>query len=196
MEQTLENVPFFTYLPQMKQILEHDQYKAKISHPDRVECILPEYNVIQYSKFGWINDTIQQNPYDSEYFFWMDIGGSRFFSGEDLSKPFPRSLDWLKKSEGKCIIQMRDDIHSFPIDSTFIWRADNLLNGSCFGGKKQVMTLIEREIIEVVKNEMFANNNINNEQLALALLWKKSPDTFCLVPYLKSHLSVFHLLSM
>jgi hypothetical protein len=49
---TLENAMYYKYLPRMREIINSPEYKSRIMHPDRVECKLPEYNVIQYSKFG------------------------------------------------------------------------------------------------------------------------------------------------
>ena len=37
-----------------------------------VECVLPEYNIIQYSKFHCLELAIDYNIFQSEHFFWMD----------------------------------------------------------------------------------------------------------------------------
>ena len=43
------------YLDQDLTIMSSDEYKNKIAYPNRVECILPEYNIIQYSKFHFLH---------------------------------------------------------------------------------------------------------------------------------------------
>ena len=88
-EDTLENACYYKYLPVMKQIMESREYKSRIEYPDRVECKLPEYNIIQYSKFGWLERAIIENPFNSKAFFWMDIGISRFFGNIPLQLPYP-----------------------------------------------------------------------------------------------------------
>jgi hypothetical protein len=64
-----ENAMYYKYLHRMREICNSAEYKSKIMHPNRVECTLPEYNVIQYSKFGWLLDAIGENPFGSDVFF-------------------------------------------------------------------------------------------------------------------------------
>ena len=65
-----------------------DQYLQKIKDPKRIECYLPEYNVIQYSKFGWLkNSSDELTNYD--FYFWMDAGCSRFFDNVNINLKWP-----------------------------------------------------------------------------------------------------------
>jgi len=182
----LENAMYYKYLPRMREIIESPEYKAKIMHPDRVECKLPEYNVIQYSKFGWLLDAIRENPFKSNYFFWMDIGISRFFENMDLSVEYPRShiIDklLLPECEDKFIIQQRHDLLKFPIDNNFIWRSDNLVKGGIFGGSIQVIYNISEKLEKVFNDVMLENNCVNNEQLGLAIVWNNNKELFHLIP--------------
>ena len=52
--QPLEDIPYYKYRNQIKDILDSEDYKIKITDPQRIECLLPEYNIIQYSKFEWL----------------------------------------------------------------------------------------------------------------------------------------------
>ena len=183
---TLENAMYYKYLPRMREIIESSEYKARIMHPDRVECKMPEYNVIQYSKFGWLLDAIQENPFQSDLFFWMDIGISRFFENMDLSVAYPNplSLDRLclanNNSDG-FIIQKRHDLESFNIDEDFIWRSDNLLKGGMFGGTELCIRRMTKKIEQVFQEQMMARGCVNNEQVALSLIYKEHHDWFNLV---------------
>ena len=96
-EDTLDNALYSKYKEKMKTIMESSTYKCKIQYPKRVECILPEYNIIQYSKFGWLQRAIEENPFNSDYFFWMDIGISRFFNDMKLNVLYPSNQDVLCK---------------------------------------------------------------------------------------------------
>ena len=176
----------------MKQILERDDYKARIQHPNRVECILPEYNLIQYSKFGWLEDAIEENPFHTSSFFWIDMGISRFFLDVDISKPYPGPCI---HTTDKFIIQQRHDLVQYPIDEDFIWRSDNLLKGTMFGGHKDVVRIVSKELEYVFVN-MLEKGNVNNEQIGLAMVWKKRPEWFHLVDdYRGIHLILFKLLT-
>ena len=185
----MENAAYYKYLPQIKTILESDEYKKKIAHPNRVECVLPEYNVIQYSKFGWLEEAIQINPFHTDYFFLMDAGISRFFGDMDIRLPYPRHL-----STEKFMIQHREDLLSYFIDDTFLWKADNLFKGGMFGGNISILLDISKKVEEEFKL-MLSQNIVNNEQLVIALVWKKNPDLFHLISTNRSPCDVLSYLS-
>lgn len=188
LEDTLENATYYKYISKIKEILNDENYKKKIEYPDRVECKLPEYNIIQYSKFGWVEEAIKINKFNSDIFFWMDIGISRFFYNINIKKNYPsnnkiESIFKLEnnKNNHKFIIQQRKDLQNYNIDDNFIWKADNLLKGGMFGGNKDSIIKISKLVNETFEKEMLEKNNINNEQLCLSLLWKKNPELFYLI---------------
>lgn len=181
---TLENAMYYKYLPRMREIIESPEYKSRIMHPTRVECNLAEYNVIQYSKFGWLQDAIQENPFESEYFFWMDIGISRFFENMNLVKEYPNPFAIEKLSNANSdgfIIQKRHDLDTFNIDNNFIWRSDNLVKGGMFGGSSECIKRISARLEQVFQEDMLARECVNNEQVALAIVYKKNSKLFNLI---------------
>ena len=48
--QSLNEIPYFKYKTKIDNILSLTKYKEKIKDPNRVECNLSLYNIIQYSK--------------------------------------------------------------------------------------------------------------------------------------------------
>lgn len=186
----LENAKYYKYRERMIEILESEEYKKKIAYPERVECKLPEYNIIQYSKLGWLEDCIELNPFGSEYFFWMDAGLSRFFERRKLNSPYPRKNIPSKKF----IIQGRINLKSYNIDEKFIWGADNLLKGGIFGGHRNIVLEVNKLLEEYFNKKMLNFNNVNNEQLCLMLLWKDRPDLFHVVENDYHAAFIFHIL--
>lgn len=186
----LEDAKYYRYLDRMKIILESIDYRKKIAYPDRVECKLPEYNIIQYSKFGWLEKAININIFDSQYFFWMDAGLSRFFERKKLNKPYPQK----ELKIDKFIIQGRKNLSKFNIDENFKWSADNLLKGGIFGGRKDVIIKISQLLEEKFNSEMLEQNNVNNEQLCLAYVWKENKDLFHIIENDRHPAFVFHWL--
>ena len=189
------------YYDRIKNIIECDYYKNKIAYPNRVECKLPEYNIIQYSKFHCLQMAIDENPFKSNYFFWMDAGVSRFFLDVDISKQYPSNncIDFLKNedNENKFIIQNRHDLNNYIIDEDFIWKADNLLIGTMFGGSIKIIQEISKLLEDTFVNKMLNNTNANNEQLALAIVWKERPSLFHLLNNnSNNHLIIFKMLSL
>jgi hypothetical protein len=187
-----KDLHYYKYYNRMKEIIESPEYKNKIADPNRVECVLPEYNIIQYSKFDCLQMAIIENPFKSEYFLWMDAGCSRFFLDVDISKSYPskNGIELLNQSNDRFIIQNRRDLMTFPIDDNFIWRSDNLLSGGMFGGSKSAIQIISNLLEHVFIEIMLNNKNVNNEQLALAIIWKEHAELF----YLLNNNSPHHLI--
>jgi len=195
-EDTLENSSYYKYLDRMKEIINSDSYKTRIQHPNRVECKLAEYNIIQYGKFGWLNMAIKENPFNTDYFFWMDIGISRFFYNMNPMVSYPTINNKLIiNSSNKFIVQQREDLQRYNIDENFIWKSDNLFKGGMFGGHKSIVLKIEEEVEHIFEKEMLEKSNVNNEQLALAILWKQKPDLFNVIGDIQRHpCIILHLL--
>ena len=185
---TLENAKYYKYIDKMKEILDSEEYKKRIAYPNRVECILPEYNIIQYSKFGWLEDCIELNPFDSKYFFWMDAGISRFFFNINIKNTYPgkKGKKFIEKNLNKFIIQKRHDLENYKIDENFIWGAENLLKGTIFGGSKVIIVEIS-ELVEQKFLQLLEKKELNNEQLVLTLVWNENKKKFTTTDDSNSH---------
>ena len=187
--QSLKDASYYKYINRMNEILNSPEYKCRISCPERIECRMAEYSIIQYSKFGWLEHTIEENPFNTENFYWIDAGCSRFFLDVDLSRPYP------SKTLERFTIQGRNDLDPSNITDDFIWDCKNYLIGTMFGGPSQFVLQVGK-LVEEQFNHMIDNNNVNNEQLALAIVWKRHPELFSVVINdTRHHLILFKHLS-
>ena len=107
-QQNVEEMPYYHLKDQIQEILDSPEYKEKMADPGRIECKYAMYSIIQYSKFQWIKDAIEINKHGSDYYFWLDAGGSRFFEGYDLNKPYPSdtAMESLEGMGESCLVQM------------------------------------------------------------------------------------------
>jgi len=194
--QNLEDVPFYNWKETIEGIITDPLYKSKMSDLNRVECINPLYNVIQYSKFGWIKNAIEINKFDSDYFMWMDCGCSRFFGNVDVTRPWP-NLE--KISPDKFLIQGNENTSKYLPNlniEEYIWDNNCTTVGTLFGGGKLIMLDVHKKINEIFKENMIDKNCVNNEQFALSIMLKKYPEIFNLIVILdKTHLPLFRFLS-
>lgn len=189
---------YYKYYDRIKEIINDEGYKNRIAHPHRVECLIPEYNIIQYSKFHCLKLAVEVNKFNSDFFFWLDAGASRFFMDVDIDKQYPgqHSIQFMMNNPNRFIIQCRPDINPLKIDDNFIWKADNLLYGTLFGGSVHIIKIMSELLENIFNDEMLDKNNVNNEQLALSIIWKKYPQIFYLTqasPF--CHLLLFKILS-
>ena len=185
--QSIEEIPYYYLKDSIQEILDSEQYKEDISDPDRIECKQSMYSIIQYSKFPWLTKAVEVNPFGSDYFFWLDAGGSRFFEGYDLSQEYP-SKEAVESLEGmgeSFLVQMnteyyKDLANADELSIDYLYDNRSYVLGSMFGGHKKSIFKVASMIDNLLKNDMIANKTINNEQIALGYLIKKYPDEFAI----------------
>lgn len=193
--QKLEDIPYYKYKQQINEILMNVEYMKLMQDIDRIECQLPEYSIIQYSKFEWLKDASDRLPFgnESKYFFWMDAGCSRFFGDFNLSNQFPGKLttQQLDNSGSKLFCQARKDIVIQLKNPNFFYTSNNLIYGTLFGGNKDIINFMAQSIKYVFDN-LLAVNIVNNEQLALAYVYNTCPNNFNLfINVTNQHLPLF-----
>tara|TARA_R110000868_G_scaffold409778_1_gene696012 strand:- start:6024 stop:6803 length:780 start_codon:yes stop_codon:yes gene_type:complete len=191
--QKLEGVPFYKNNDKMKEIITSDSYLNKMSDTSRVECFLSEYNVIQYSKFGWLKNSSEEHR-DYHLHFWMDAGCSRFFDNFDMNQKWPNENNI---SIEKFTIQGNENfINGFEkmkIEE-YIWDNNCMLVGTLFGGNQNTIKRMYG-LINKTYDYFLENNCINNEQFALAILGKQYPELFDIrVKLHDGHLPLFKML--
>jgi len=183
--QTVEDIPYYHLKDQIQEILDSEEYQQNISDPDRIECKQAMYSVIQYSKFPWLKQAAELNPHKSDSFFWLDAGGSRFFNNFDLTEPYPgpSAMESIKGMGESFLIQMnceyyKDLYEAKELDENYLYDNRSYVLGSMFGGHKNIIPKITDMVDDILMNKMIAENNVNNEQIALGYLVKKYPDDF------------------
>jgi len=185
--QTLEQIPYYYLKDKMQNILSSDDYQQKILDPDRIECKYPMHPIVNFSKFQWMKQVCEQNPYNSDYIFWLDAGSSRFFENFDLNEEFPSesAMEALEEMGESFLVQMNCDYYpdlfnakELPLSYLYDNRSYTL--GSLFGGHKNSIPEICEIVNDVFINEMIEKNIVNNEQILLGYLIKKHSDKFTL----------------
>lgn len=198
--QTVEDIPYYELKDQIQDILDSDQYKKDMADPERIECKQAMYPIIQYSKFPWLTQAAAMNPHGSDYFFWLDAGGSRFFEDYDLTQNYPseeakKALDEMGDS---FLVQMNTEYYTDlanakTLTTDYLYDNRSYVLGSMFGGHKKSLFRVCDMVHDVLMNDMIANNTINNEQIALGYLIKKYPDEFSLYERTnQKHMALFH----
>ena len=185
--QTVDQIPYYHLKDEIQDILDSDEYKENISDAGRIECKQAMYSVIQYSKFPWLKQAAKDNPHDSDYFFWLDAGGSRFFGIYDLNKEYPskdavKSLDEMGES---FLVQMNTEYYPDLSDAEelnldYLYDNRSYVLGSMFGGHKNAVPKVCDLVEDIFINKMINQKNVNNEQIALGYLIKKHSDDFAI----------------
>ena len=198
-----DDIPYFHLKEPIQNILDSDDFKNNISDPDRIECKQAMYSIIQYSKFPWLNHAVKLNPFESDFYFWLDAGGSRFFNNFDLTEPYPgeAAMEQLEGMGESFLVQMNceyyEDLYSAKtLDENYLYDNRSYVLGSMFGGHKNKIPQIVKMVDDVLMDKMIAENNVNNEQIALGYLVKQYPDDFAVYSRTNGeHMDIFTELS-
>lgn len=181
----LNDLDMYKYKNDMDDIIKSDSYKIKIKDSNRIECKNSLYTIIQFSKFDWMSYASLYNPFNSDYFIWMDAGLSRFFDELNTSNSYPsiKNENELISYGNKVFIQTFCRSYPDLFNSTFLgeeYLCDNrsFVMGGLFGGNKNILPVLRNKIHEVFDKLMLHNNIINNEQIVLGYIYKNSPNLF------------------
>jgi hypothetical protein len=197
--QTIDQVPYQYLKNDLDSIIESEEYKNKISDPKRIECQQSMYSIIQYSKFKWLLQAIEENPFNSKFFFWLDAGGSRFFDEYNLNLDYPSSnaIEALEAMGDKFLLQMNmeyyeDLVTSEILNDNYLLDNRSYILGSMFGGTENMIKKVSNDVEDILLNKMISNKFINNEQITLGYLVKQNPDDYEVYErYDGKHMSLF-----
>lgn len=181
---SIEEIPYYHLKDRITEVINSDYFKQNIDCPERIECTEPLYSIIQFSKFWWLREAVKNNVFDSEFFFWMDAGASRFFEGFDLNNKFPSddAIESLKEMGEKILLQLNMEYYpnlaqATTLDEQYLCDSRAITCGSFFGGHKNKIQKLGRLVYKVLNNMLNAEL-INNEQIVLAYLLKQYPEEF------------------
>ena len=185
--QSIEEVPYYSLKDEIQKVLDNENYKSKIGAPQRVECLMSLYNVIIYSKFPWVKRVIEENPFDSEYFMWIDAGLSRFFEqhGVNVYNQYPSrsAVETLLDTKDSVLIHTSmsyypDLVNAETCTEEYFWDARTWVMAGLWGGGSTILSKFCDMMDEVLREKMLKNGVINNEQNAMAYLYKNNDDMF------------------
>lgn len=185
--QSLNEIPYYHLNSEIQKILDNENFKEKISIPSRIECKMSLYNVIIFSKFLWVKRVIEENPFGSEYFMWMDAGLSRFFEphGVKVNQPYPSesAIESLLDSKDSVLIQASmsfypDLVNAKDYSDEYFWNARSWVMAGLWGGGSEVLSKFCDMVDNVLKEKLIKQGIINNEQIVMAYVYKNNSDMF------------------
>ena len=167
-------IPYFHLEKRISEIQRSERYKNQMAQIDRIECQLPLYTVVQYSKFQYLASVAAHDPFNTTFFFWIDAGLSRLLSDVHLR----HDVRTEKMSNDKIHVQIQKQF--FTLGANYLWSSDNIFVGGLFGGSsapiKWLNSTIDAWLIRLLNASW-----INNEQILMAHLYTLAPSKFVLI---------------
>ena len=169
-ETALVDTPMWKYRDQIACV---QKIQTGQKYPNDITNTLPEYAVIQYGKFGWLESTIEKNTFNSPMFAWVDAGFSRFYNADSVYsfKPAVEDKFFIQADATKRIIP------SLTPD-TYIGTSERILAGWMWVMGPSSFSLVNSEIMRIWNNEMLSKSRMDNEQIALSLASQSVPMEF------------------
>jgi len=149
----------------------------------RIETINSNYNIIQYSKFYFIEEV--KKIINSKYYIWLDAGVSRFFD-KIPERIFPN----YEKLSNKIIIQtFKESEIKEKFNCNFKEALDKInLFDECTNSRYLIIgttIIVPKDYVEKLKNNIIIQFNkmleigfLNNEQVAIEFCVKENPEMF------------------
>ncbi|CAF1154327.1 unnamed protein product [Didymodactylos carnosus] len=162
-------------------------FRKKIRKPKDITMINPRYALVQHSKMFWMAEAIKLNPFQTQTFFWMDAGYSRFIPDKAFVKPFPVSskVDWLVREKKMYVGVARatkkemDKMTEITLDDA-VGTSKSFFEGNMWGGWGEAVYQMATTTLSLFF-EALSLNSIDNEQVTMFLAYKKHPSTFAYV---------------
>jgi len=189
--QNLYTMPLAWSVPIVETIQGNSAWKATRPHPNDLTNRCPGYPAVTHSKMAWMLNAIEENPFKTDMFFWIDAGLSRFWKGFDprQAEPHIRTVRDLRKSR-KIYAQVGGfKNHVFERMMGQPYTADEVVGtNECmmmagfFGGHAEPMKKFCESILYFYVNEMIQKNRIDNEQSSMIIECQKNMKGFAFVP--------------
>ena len=118
---------------------------------------------------------------------WMDAGLSRFFDSHDVnvSNPYPskNATKVLLDAKDSVLIQVQTSFYPDLVSKKVfnvedLWDARTYVMAGLWGGGSESLSKFCDLIDDVLRNKMLEKNLINNEQSAMAYVYKNNDDLF------------------
>ena len=143
------------------------------------------YSIIIFSKFQWVKRAIEEDHFNSDVFLWLDAGLSRLFYEVPLTNLYPsvNALGAFKSNKDTAIIQTSmsyypDLVNANGCSEEYFWDNRSWVMAGLWGGYKQPMIKFCDLIDETFQHKMIGNGIVNNEQIAMAYVYKNNPELF------------------
>jgi len=169
-----DDIPFYYTVEKVKYIITESDFKNKILHPNALENNCFEYIPIINSKFVWMKESIQNNYFNTDMFFWIDAGLSRFMTFQISENKFNTKLIEYIHKHNKIYLQIGkeyelNDILQQPEKiNDYIGKSVNFIMAGFWGGNKDIIYDICNKSANNYINEYINKNRVDNEQTIIA----------------------------
>lgn len=188
--QTFEATPLAWATPFLHQTQNSKEWKDCAKHPNDITNRSAPYVALMHNKFGWMWNAIQDNPFNTDLFFWIDGGITRFHSHlpYQFLEPHPRNIRVLRKQK-KLYAQIGGYKESFfhnlqsgkrYIPEEIVGTNENIIIGGFWGGHKDAVQSLCEFGLRFFIRELIQKHRIENDQPTYFFHFQEQPNMYVL----------------
>lgn len=145
-ETSVEELPAYkSFNEKLEKLMFSDEFKKIVVHKEVPEMSKPLYNVLMFNKVNFLQQVLDENPFNTEYFSWVDAGFIR--SEEDVEgiKKWPDPSKLMLTKDKIKFFCINDEIkrHMSDIRGHLLSQM-RMLKGTIF--------FLHKDLIPVIKN--------------------------------------------
>lgn len=169
----IEELPCYHYMNTIEKIMHDPEFRDGLAEPSCPEVTEPLYNVVMWSKIPLVRRVVEENPFDSSHFVWLDFGMKpEILKDHRLYKPLLKNIP----DKIKIMCMHYPGVEDLTIKK-FLKSHSNRLAGTMLTGGGKHFKLLDAYFEEEVKN-CLNQNLVDNDQSLLALVFLKHPEIF------------------
>jgi len=174
-----EEYPLQWAEPTVEKILKDPLWIEKLKYPQDIGNRLTAYTTLQHSKFPWLVRAIEENPFGTTHFTWIDGGLSRLFlAAETQAVPERKCHEELQIIKGNLgDLWDSEERKKWTVEKA-IGSSNNFFRGGFFGGSKSAVLSVSQKMLFCFFFDMLAKGRVDNEQITFWLVFLKAPELF------------------
>lgn len=158
------------------------KHHHRSAYNDCPEFITANYEVMIYSKFNFMYEAANENPFNTKYFIWLDAGIFRSALPFDSKLPWPNP-EKIEILEDRFLIanEILDVENKQPLEDKagYLRENHNQISAHIMGGTQHAINTVHHDFWVAV-DDALASNVINNEQHILSLMILEDPEKYFL----------------
>ena len=178
-ETTVEELPAYKmFNDRLEKLMFSEEFKKIAYHRDVPEMSKPLYNVLMFNKVNYLQQVMEENPFNTEYFSWVDAGFIRTSKEVENIKKWP-DPSLLKLVDDKIkFFCINDEIGRNMKDiRAHLLSQMRLLKGTIFFLHKNLIPKI-KEVFNKYVDESLTNGYIGSDEKIFDLCCLNNPNLF------------------
>jgi hypothetical protein len=200
--QNFQATPLSWSTPFLQQTQDSKEWKDYAKNPTDINNKSAPYVALMHNKFPWVWDAIQDNPFKTDLFFWMDGGLTRFHPTLPYFgiEPHPRTMRTLRKNKQICAqiggykesyFQKFFNGQRFSTDE-LIGTNENIIMGGFWGGHIQTVQSLCEFGMRFFVRELIQKHRIENDQPTLFFHFQENYSLYKLSMPMNIEMPIFY----